>query len=128
MGNAAARAEEWELDEKTPPNQLIIDLKKLGYAEDEIDEYINSDFQWEFQILYELYPDKVLPFETVDFIIEQKREGHTGPLSDMPLIDEEIYLVIDDFEYIIYFYCYITHDQPWYDWEPSSIIGKKEIS
>lgn len=114
------------MDEKTTPNQLIIDLKKLGYTKDDIDEFIKEDLQWEFPVLYELYPDEVLPFETVELIIEQKRKDHQTPLSDMPIIDEEVYLVAGDYEYIIYFCVYLS-SAPWYDWEPSSIIGKKEI-
>ncbi len=115
-----------ETNFETPPNQLIIDLKKLGYAGDDIDTFINDELEWEFSVLYELYPDKILPYETVEFIIEKMRKDHQTPLSDMPLMDEEVYLVAGDYEYIIYFYCHIVRDQPWYDWEPSSIIGKKE--
>lgn len=114
------------MDERTTPNQLIIDLKKLGYTKDGIDEFIKWNLPWEFQVLYELYPDEILPYETVELIIEHTRKGHQTPLCDMPLIDEDVYLVAGDYEYIIYFGVYLS-SAPWYDWEPFSIIGKKEI-
>ena len=107
-----------------PPQILLDDLLRLGYVEEQFEEVL-GDFILYYEELYEIYKDRVLPYDIVEYIIENSRDNHCDLFEELPLINTDISISEQNSEYIIYFHVWADIDDSWRNWVPRVIIGKK---